>query len=308
MTEGGATRYHLVDLHHQGRPESVAACVLETADGLLVVDPGPASTLPQLSAGLSRRGSSLADIRGLLLTHIHLDHAGGAGTLARAHPRLRVYVHEKGAPHLIDPSRLLASASRLYGDRMDRLWGEVAAIPAEQVVVLHGGEQLRLGGRQLEVLHTPGHAWHHVSYLEGDGSLAFVGDTAGLRTPGLPWVLPVTPPPDFDLEAWIDSIDRLLARAPSTLVLTHFGPSEDPVRHLEQLREGLLSWSAFARDSLTQPGDDSERLAWFIARLEEWIADKVEPERAAGFLAGAGPEACWHGLVRYWTRRGVTAG
>jgi glyoxylase-like metal-dependent hydrolase (beta-lactamase superfamily II) len=305
MTDGGATRYHLIDLHHQGRSESVAACVIDTADGPLIVDPGPALTLPHLSTGLGRLGSSLDEISGLLLTHIHLDHAGGAGTLARSLPGLRVYVHEKGAPHLIDPSRLLASATRLYGDRMERLWGEVAAIPAEQVVLLRGGEQLRLGGRTIEVLYTPGHAWHHVSYLEGDGSLAFVGDTAGLRTPGLPWVLPVTPPPDFDLEAWLDSIDRLLARAPSTLVLTHFGPSVDPVTHLEQLREGLLSWSAFARDSLSQPGTEAARLAWFVARLEEWIADKVDAGRAAGFLAGAGPEACWHGLARYWTRRGV---
>jgi len=303
MPDRDATRYMLIDLEHMGRPQSVAACVLETSSGPLVVDPGPASTLRALQAGLSRIGRQIDDLSGLLLTHIHLDHAGAAGTLARGNPRLRVYVHARGAPHLIDPSKLLASATRLYGSRMEELWGEVAAVPADQVRVLEGEERLELGNRAIEVAYTPGHAWHHVSYFEPATGVAFVGDTAGIMSPGLPCVLPVTPPPDFDLEAWLGSLERILAWNPGTIVLTHFGPSHQPARHLEELRQGLIEWTGYARQSLAEPGSDAERIAWFTSRLEEWIAGRVDPARAKRFLAGAGPEACWHGLSRYWTRK-----
>ncbi|HJR35384.1 MAG TPA: MBL fold metallo-hydrolase [Gemmatimonadales bacterium] len=303
MPDRDATRYTLIDLEHMGRRQSVAACVLETSEGPLVVDPGPASTLPALEAGLSGIGHRVGDLSGLLLTHIHLDHAGAAGTLARNNSRLRVYVHARGAPHLIDPSKLLASATRLYGARMEELWGEVAAVPEAQVQVLEGGEHLVLGGRKIEVAHTPGHAWHHVSYFEPASGTAFVGDTAGLLSPGIPCVLPVTPPPDFDLEAWLGSLDRILEWKPGTIVLTHFGPSHQPGRHLEELRQGLIEWAGYARQSLARPGTDAERIAWFTSRLTEWIAGRVEPARASRFLAGAGPEACWHGLSRYWTRK-----
>jgi glyoxylase-like metal-dependent hydrolase (beta-lactamase superfamily II) len=306
MADRDATRYTLIDLEHMGRPQSVAACVLETSAGALVVDPGPTATLGALEAGLSRIGSGLGDLSGILLTHIHLDHAGAAGTLARGNPRLRVYVHARGAPHLIDPSKLLASATRLYGSRMDELWGEVAAIPADRVQVLEGEEQLELGGRTIEVAYTPGHAWHHVSYFEPASGVAFVGDTAGIMSPGLPCVLPVTPPPDFDLEAWLGSLERIRAWNPGTLMLTHFGPSShQPERHLDELRQGLVAWAGYARQSLARPGTDPDRIAWFTSRLTEWVAGRVDPARAERFLAGAGPEACWHGLSRYWARKAV---
>lgn len=303
MPDRDATQYSLIDLEHMGRPRSVAACVLDTSAGPVVVDPGPASTLPALDTGMARLGCGIADLSGVLLTHIHLDHAGATGTLARGNPRLRVYVHARGAPHLIDPSKLLASATRLYGERMEQLWGEVAPVPAQQVQVLQGGERLRLGGRTIEVAYTPGHAWHHVSYFEPASGIAFVGDTAGLRTPELPCVLPVTPPPDFDLESWLDSLDRILTWKPGTLVLTHFGPSPEPARHLEELRSGLIAWAGYSRQSLTQPGADADRIAWFISRLAEWITGRVDPAQARRVLAGAGPEACWHGLSRYWARK-----
>jgi glyoxylase-like metal-dependent hydrolase (beta-lactamase superfamily II) len=303
MPDRDATQYTLIDLEHGGRPQSVAASVLETSSGPLVVDPGPASTRGRLEAGLSRIGHGIGDLSGLLLTHIHLDHAGAAGILARENPRLRVYVHARGAPHLIDPSKLLASATRLYGSRMEELWGEVAAVPADRVQVLEGEERLDLGGRAIEVAYTPGHAWHHVSYFEPATGVAFVGDTAGIMSPGLPCVLPVTPPPDFDLEAWLGSLDRILGWNPGTLVLTHFGPSHQPGHHLEELRQGLIAWAGYARKSLAEPGSDRERIAWFTDRLTEWIAGRVDPARAERFLAGAGPEACWYGLSRYWARR-----
>jgi glyoxylase-like metal-dependent hydrolase (beta-lactamase superfamily II) len=295
--------YSLIDLLHMGRPESVAACLIETADGPIVVDPGPSSTLPRLRAGLAERGYEVGDLSALLLSHIHLDHAGASGTIARENPRVRVHVHEIGAPHLADPSRLLSSATRLYGDKMQELWGEVAPVPADQLVVLKGGERLSLGGRGFEVAYTPGHAWHHVSYFEGETATAFVGDTAGLMSPRLPCVLPVTPPPDFDLEAWLDSMHRIRQWRPREIVLTHYGPSSDPEQHLEELRSGLLAWAEYARDSLLLTGTDENRIHWFINELTGWIVGRVAAERATKFLAGAGPEACWRGLARYWRNK-----
>jgi glyoxylase-like metal-dependent hydrolase (beta-lactamase superfamily II) len=302
MAFDGAT-YKIIDLQHMGRPESVGACVLETHDGPVVVDPGPASTLPALEAGLAELGYGVSDLSALLLTHIHLDHAGGAGTLARQNPRLSVYVHALGAPHVADPTKLLRSATRLYGEKMGELWGEVAPVPSERIRVLNGGEQLGLGGRGFDVAYTPGHAAHHVSYFEPASGVAFVGDTGGLMTPRLPCVLPVTPPPEFDLEAWLASIHRIRMWKPREIVLTHFGPSLEPERHLEELRSAILVWAEYARDSLSQTGTDRDRVGWFIGQLEVWIEGRVASDRARKFLDGAGPEACWQGLVRYWTTR-----
>lgn len=304
MTDGGAT-YSMIDLRHMGRPESVGACLIKTRDGPLLVDPGPASTLPALRTGLAEHGYEVADLAALLLTHIHLDHAGGTGTLARENPRLAVYVHEVGAPHVADPAKLLKSATRLYGDKMDELWGEIAAVPAERIRALSGGERLGLGGREFQVAYTPGHAAHHVSYFEPGSGVAFVGDTGGLMSPRLPCVLPVTPPPEFDLEAWLDSIHRIRMWRPSEIVLTHYGPSTEPERHLEELRSGLLVWAEYARDSLSVPGTDQDRIGWFSSQLEVWIEGRVPAERARKFLAGAGPDACWRGLSRYWTTKGA---
>src|ERR1043165_2143182 len=185
----GLARYRVIDLHHMGQAETVASCLLESEAGPLLIDPGPAATLPALRSGLAAAGYAVGDLAAVLLTHIHLDHAGASGTLARENPRLTVYVHQAGAPHVVDPSKLLASATRLYGARMDELWGEVAPVPAERVSVLEGGERLAFGGRAIDVAYTPGHAWHHVSYYVPDAGVAFVGDTAGLRTPRFPWVL-----------------------------------------------------------------------------------------------------------------------
>ena len=170
-----------VDLQFQGVPRVIATAVLHGTGGVALIDPGPSTTLPALTAALERAGIPLADVTALLLTHIHLDHAGAAGTLVHANPRLRVYVHEQGAPHLVDPTKLVASAARLYGDAMDRLWGEVRPVPADAIVSLGGGERIAGGGRDLEVAYTPGHASHHVSYFSREAGMAFVGDTAGIR-------------------------------------------------------------------------------------------------------------------------------
>ncbi len=295
----------LIDLKHMGRPQSVAAYLLETRNGPVIVDPGPASTIPALRAGLAEHGYEIAELAALLLTHIHLDHAGGSGTLARENPGLLVYVHRVGAPHVADPSKLLRSATQLYGDKMERLWGEVAPVPPERIQELSGGEVVTLGGREFEVAYTPGHAAHHVSYFERGTGIAFVGDTAGLRSPPHFSVLPLTPPPDFNLEAWLDSLRTIAAWRPGRLALTHFGVSPDPERHLEDLRAGLVAWAEHARDSMAVPGTDADRLKWFGERLERWLDGRVPAAQARKFLGGAGVEACWQGLARYWRKMGA---
>ena len=198
-----------LDLHFLGVPHVIATAVLHGAGGVALIDPGPSTTLPVLKAELEQAGISLSDLRALLLTHIHLDHAGATGTLVHEIPGLRVYVHERGAPHLVNPEKLIASAERLYGDDMDRLWGEVRPVPQDALIALQGGERISAGGRDLEVAYTPGHASHHVSYFNPDTGFAFVGDTAGIRRNPGGYVLPPTPPPDIDLEQWRDSLDRI---------------------------------------------------------------------------------------------------
>ncbi len=297
---------HLIDLHHLGQQDSIASYLLSSRTGALVVDPGPASTLPALRAGLAVHGMSEADLTDLLLTHIHLDHAGASGVLARGNPRLRVHVHARGANHLIDPGKLIGSAERLYGDRMNELWGEILPVPPEQIRVLEGGERLELDGRRFEVLYTPGHAWHHVSFLDRETLTAFVGDTAGVMRPSFPLVLPVTPPPDIDLEAWFASIDRILEWRAERLALTHFGFSSHPEEHLEALRTGLVEWAGYAREALAMPGSDTDRREAFVRRLREWVSQRSPDGEVERYLSGSGPgaEACWTGLARYWTHRG----
>jgi glyoxylase-like metal-dependent hydrolase (beta-lactamase superfamily II) len=203
------------------------------------------------------------DLHALLLTHIHFDHAGASGVLAQQHPQLTVYVHPAGAPHLADPRRLVASATRIYGSAMDRLWGPILPVPEPQLRLLADGDRLVLGDRALAVRHTPGHAVHHAAFLDEGTGIAYVGDTAGIRSPAAPVALPVTPPPDFDLEAWLASLDTLAAWQPAQLFLTHFGLVEHPAPHLAAIREGLVSWTAEVRRLLDTPtlSDRSARRA-----------------------------------------------
>ncbi len=299
------TDFDLIDLHHLGQRDSIAAYLLPTSEGPLVVDPGPASTLPALRAGLAERGLSERDLSGLLLTHIHLDHSGSAGVLARGNPRLRIHVHQRGARHLIDPGKLVASAARLYGARMQELWGEILPVPGDQVHILEGGEVLEPGGRAFEVRYTPGHASHHVSYLDRETMTAFVGDTGGVMRPSVPLVLPVTPPPEVDIPAWLESIERILAWRPKRLALTHFGIAAAPDKHFEDLRQGLAEWAGYAKEALDRPGSDADRQAAFVVRLRDWVRQRASAEDVDRYLSGSGPgpEACWTGLARYWRQK-----
>ncbi len=224
----------LIDVKHLGRPRVIGCWEVDGA----LVDPGPESSMDTLLEALGDEQP-----RALLLTHIHLDHAAATGALVRRWPDLEVYVHERGAPHLIDPSKLLASAERLYGDEMERLWGEIVPVPEANVKALTGGENV-LGMR---VAYTPGHASHHVCYLHEETGTAFVGDVAAVRIPPSDMIIPPTPPPDIDVEAWIDSIAIVESWRPERLALTHFGQVDEPIGHLEVVRERLHEEAELAR-------------------------------------------------------------
>jgi glyoxylase-like metal-dependent hydrolase (beta-lactamase superfamily II) len=267
----------LIDVRHLGREHVIGAWLV----GDVLIDPGPASTVDTLLEALGDERP-----RAIAATHIHLDHAGAAGTLARRWPGVEVWVHERGAPHLADPGRLLRSAARLYGDDMDRLWGETLPVPRESLRVL--GDSDRLG--DFTSAYTPGHASHHVSYLHEPTGTVFCGDTAGVRI-GRGRVWAPTPPPDVDLEAWEGSLQRLEAWRPSALAPTHFGRYEDVGEHLAGLREYLAEWGPKARDL--------DEGAW----IDAWHA-MVEGEGEPSAVEQAMPvDQQYAGLRRYWDTR-----
>jgi glyoxylase-like metal-dependent hydrolase (beta-lactamase superfamily II) len=271
----------LIDLRHLGRPRVIGCWVA----GDVLVDPGPSSCLETLLAGLHGMVP-----RALLLTHIHLDHAGATGSLVERWPELEVYVHERGARHLVEPERLVESARRLYGQDMDRLWGEMLPVPEENLRVLRGGE--RILRESVEVAYTPGHASHHVAYRHD--RIAYVGDTGGVRiVAGGPTIAP-TPPPDIDLEAWHESIDRIRAWAPERLAITHFDAYDDVERQLDELAAGLDEWARWARD---------EDLGAFIAAAEGALEASAGAELLATYTQAAPPEQLYAGLTRYWAKR-----
>lgn len=281
-----------IDLHHQGVERVIGAYLVETNNGLAVFDCGPASALPALEAGLRERGVELADVRHLLLSHIHLDHAGAAGAIVREHPHIQVHVSTIGAPHLVDPSRLEASARRLYGSAFDELWGELAPVPEENVHVV-GSEAVGLA-----CFPSPGHASHHVCFAHEDGTL-YAGDAAGVRIAPSRLVLPPTPPPDIDVAAWYATLDELERRAPKQLALVHFGVFDDIGRHLSELRARLGEWEQIVENGATQDEfvervhaglgelDDDDLQAverampmWqSYAGLKRWV-EKVKPSRS----------------------------
>jgi glyoxylase-like metal-dependent hydrolase (beta-lactamase superfamily II) len=275
----------VIDLLHLGRPRVIGCWQV----GDVLVDPGPASCLPVLLEALGGQRP-----RALLLTHIHLDHAGASGSLVKRWPALHVYVHSRGARHLAEPARLLDSARRLYGGEMERLWGEVVPVPEANLRVLEGGEAI-LGGA-FRVAYTPGHASHHVSYLH-DGT-AFVGDVGGVRITANAPTVPPTPPPDIDVEAWQESIELIRGWRPARLAFTHFGAADDVGAQLEEVSRRLTDWAERARRQ------DKET---FIASVREEIATATDAETAAAYAQAAPPEQIYLGLERYWRKRAQAA-
>jgi glyoxylase-like metal-dependent hydrolase (beta-lactamase superfamily II) len=270
----------LIDVMHLG-VERVIGCW--EVDGVLI-DPGPTSCLQTLLDGLA------GPPRAVLLTHIHLDHAGASGSLVERWPELEVYVHERGVKHMVDPSRLLESAKRLYGDDMDRLWGEMVPVPERNIRELHGGERLLDGA--FEVAYTPGHASHHVSYLHGD--TAFVGDVAGVRIPPATMTIPPTPPPDIDVEAWHESIERIAAWSPARLERTHFGESADASAELGELGRRLDEWAERVR---------GQELDEFVAGVRDEVERGAGASLVAQYTQAAPPDQLYMGLERYWRKR-----
>jgi glyoxylase-like metal-dependent hydrolase (beta-lactamase superfamily II) len=282
----------VIDVEHLGRPHVIGCWEIDGA----LVDPGPESSLPTLLGALGDEQP-----RALLLTHIHLDHAAATGAMVRRWPDLEVYVHERGAPHLIDPRKLLASAERLYGDQMQRLWGEILPVPEANVKVLCGGESV-LGMR---VAYTPGHASHHVCYLHEDSGTAFVGDVAACRIPPSRLVMPPTPPPDIDLEKWEDSIAILEGWRPQCLALTHFGPVDEPEEHLATVRARLREEAELARETPEEEYETDLRRRIAEALHGEGLSGEgLSGEGTVAELLQAVPTAYqWSGLDRYWRKR-----
>jgi glyoxylase-like metal-dependent hydrolase (beta-lactamase superfamily II) len=293
-----------IDLNFLGVPEIIATAILHSASGVALIDPGPSTTNDNLRRALERKGIVLRDVRQILLTHIHLDHAGGAGSLVRENPQIDVFVHERGAPHMVDPSKLMASAARLYGAEMDRLWGDFVPVPRDRIHVLKGGERITASGRELEVAYTPGHASHHVSFFDTSTRVAFVGDTAGIRRHGLGYIMPPTPPPDIDLEAWHGSIDRILAWDPDTLFLTHFGPFHGVRPHFQGMLENLDSWSRIVHRLIANGNlnDDQKRQA-FIEEAVTDIKRRIGEQEAEQYGRAGRLDFSWQGLSRYWKKK-----
>jgi glyoxylase-like metal-dependent hydrolase (beta-lactamase superfamily II) len=293
-----------VDLNFLGAPEIIATAVLHDGSGVALIDPGPSTTQENLKAALRRKGIGIGDVRQILLTHIHLDHAGVTGTLVRENPAIEVFVHERGAPHMIDPSKLLASAGRLYGVDMDRLWGDFVPVPPGRVTILKGEEHIVAGGRDLLVAHTPGHASHHVSYFDTSSRVAFVGDTAGIRRGTGNYIMPPTPPPDIDLDAWRTSEDRILAWDPDTLFLTHFGPFHGARVHFQELSARLQTWSAIVCRLVADSSLDEEgRLQAFMDEALLDLRRTVGEQQAEQYNRAGRLDYSWQGLARYWRKK-----
>jgi glyoxylase-like metal-dependent hydrolase (beta-lactamase superfamily II) len=272
----------VIDVMHLGRPHVIGCWEVDGA----LVDPGPQSSMDTLLQAIGDEQP-----RALVLTHIHLDHAAATGALVRRWPDLEVYVHERGAPHLVDPSKLLASAGRLYGDQMERLWGEIVPVPEANVRALSGGESV-LGMR---VAYTPGHASHHVCYLHEETGTAFVGDVAAVLIPGTNLIVPPTPPPDIDVETWEDSIGIVEGWRPERLAVTHFGQIDDPAEHLPRARERLHEEAGLAKQL-----DE----AAYEKRHRARVAEAADTDQAAEELIQCvPPQYQWRGLNRYWNKR-----
>ena len=298
-------RVHTLDLHFQDRPHTIASYLLPHADGAALIETGPASTTAMLQARLAEHGLTPNDITEVFVTHIHLDHAGGAGWLAAEHGAT-VYVHSVGAPHLADPSRLLTSAERIYGDDMNRLWGTTQPVPNDQIVSLDDGARINIGDRTVVALDTPGHASHHLAYVVGD--VCFTGDVGGVRLPGETYVEVPLVPPELRLDHWRESLDYLRTALPERdvthLAPTHFGLYDDVEDHLDRLADGLAAAEEWAQSTLPGLADDPEALQTAVT---EWMREHarsqgVDDDTWALYELADPSWMAAQGLRRYWEK------
>lgn len=290
---------HTLDLRFQNSPEAIAAFLVIGPGKSVLVETGPGSTLPALESELARFGLAPNDVQDVLVTHVHLDHAGAAGWWAQH--GARVYVHHVGAPHLVDPTRLLASARRIYGDTLEPLWGEILPAPPDRICALHDGDAVEAGGLKFTALDTPGHARHHMVYVLGD--VAFAGDLAGIRLGGQPYLRLPTPPPEFDLAEWLASLNRARARQFARLFLTHFGPVEEVEAHWSAVASLLADCTDFVRRELEHGSERDAIVARFTEREDErQAAARLDAEARARYAAVGPAGMSVDGLIRYWRK------
>jgi glyoxylase-like metal-dependent hydrolase (beta-lactamase superfamily II) len=289
-----------LDLRFQGTPHVIAAFLIRGSAGPVLVETGPASTLPTLLEELERVGVRPGDVRHVLVTHIHLDHAGAAGWWARQ--GARVYVHPVGAPHLMAPGKLLSSAKRIYGDRMDSLWGDTLAAPADRVVAVEDGDSVEVEGLSIRAIATPGHASHHHVYCVGDS--AFTGDAAGIRLPGMDWIDLPAPPPEFDREAWKVSLERLREVDLRTLYRTHFGATSAVQQELSTFDEVLDQGTEWIRELLDANLDRESMVEFFSERMRRRaIAEGVGEAGLEAYELANPRSMSVDGIARYWRKR-----
>lgn len=293
-----------VSLPFLGEHEIIGSYLLARENELAIIDPGPESMLEDLLASIREAGFDPQDVTHVLATHVHLDHAGAAGSLVRQLPKAQVYVHSKGAPHLIDTSKVVASAARIYGERMRPLWGEIEPAPAERVRTLEGGDVLKVAGRRLEVHYTPGHAVHHVIYFDAHSGELFAGDVAGVRLPGVDYVKPPTPPPDLDLEAWSDSIGLIRSLRPDVLYIGHYGAVKDIGQHFGRLREKLHDWGEFVLAQMRKSKNEAEIIALLIEHTQPELQRVArDPHELQRYEIASNYPMTVQGYMRYWKKK-----
>jgi glyoxylase-like metal-dependent hydrolase (beta-lactamase superfamily II) len=297
-------KIEILDLNFMNTEHVIASFLLLGDDSAALVETGPTSCIEHLTGGLKNHGVSPKDVRQVFLTHIHLDHAGASGHLAGLLPNATLYVHEVGYPHLVDPSKLVKSATRIYGERMEELWGEARPVPEDRLEVLKGGEELEAAGEVLATHYTPGHAFHHLAYLDPNSGALFTGDVGGIRLPGQSYVRPPTPPPEIDVEAWVQSIVRIRQIEPQSLYLTHFGHFDDTDRHLSELEQRLQDWLLFVEERVEGGAGRDEIADELRAKGDaEMLAEGARTEDSERYdLAGDYPTLT-DGLMRYVSKR-----
>ncbi|MEZ4499976.1 MAG: MBL fold metallo-hydrolase [Thermomicrobiales bacterium] len=295
-----------IDLGFQNRRGIISAWLLHGDDSWALIETGPSSTLDHLRSSLQAIGITAADLDHILLTHIHLDHGGAAGVLAEQHAGTVVHVHPFGAPHLIDPGKLIASATRIYTDQMDSLWGTIRPVPESQVAIYGDGEVIEICGRPLQIVFTPGHAWHHVAVFDRDSRDLFTGDVAGIRMTGMDYICPPTPPPDLDPDAWRSSISTLQKLEPARLCLAHFGMFSDAQRHLQAIGPALDRFLAQGEASFNN-GDPQEVLTATLHALMRQDLETNDEQILADYELATPSYMAAMGLNRYFRKRAEAA-
>ena len=295
------TRVVTLDLKFQGRPQAIASYLIRNGAAVVLIESGPGSTLAGLKAGLAEEGLSPRDVTHLLLTHIHLDHAGAAGWLARQ--GAEVYVHPVGAPHMLNPEKLLASATRIYGDRMDSLWGEFLPVPGEKLHVVGDREEIVIGNLEFLPISTPGHAEHHYAYLFED--ICFSGDVGGVRIPGYQYLRVPMPPPELHLERWHESIKRLQGETFSRIAPTHFGIHDDPEWQLREVDKGLDDAELWLEELMSE--DPSPPIEAMRESFTDWMVEQaaemgLSEDVVNAFTVANPPGMSADGLLRYWKK------